>query len=145
MKSYFYLAQALSSLRHHGEALEHAKHAYKICLKIQDSSAEVLSQFILRTKQAIWQGRETARLRELNSTLAAVEVLLDQQLERDIAEVEEKFAKSEIGQTGRDEEKAELEKEATERRRNVREVFKDPARAESAERVRLSACHWCRY
>ena len=138
MKSYFYLAQALSGLRHHAEALDHAKHAYKICLKIQDSSAEVLSQFILRTKQLIWQGRETARLRGLNETLAAVEDLLDQQLGRDLADLEYKFAKSEIGETGRDEEKAELEKEASERRQNVREIFKDPARAETVERVNIS-------
>jgi STIP1 homology and U-box containing protein 1 len=138
MKSYYYLAQALLNQRKPGEALEKAKYAYNICLQIQDSSSEVLSQFILRTKQAQWQSKETARLRELNQTLGAVEDLLDEKLEKDLAEVEWKFAKQEIGATGRDEEKALLRKEAEDRRRIIRDVFKDPARAETAERVRRS-------
>src|SRR5271163_2704347 len=66
MKPYYYLAQALLNLRHPVEALETAKYAYAICLEIRDSSSEVLSQFILRTKQAQWQNKETMRLRELN-------------------------------------------------------------------------------
>lgn len=135
MKSYYYLAQALLSLRHPVEALEWAKYAYRICLQTQDSSSEVLSQFILKTKQAQWQSKETARLRELNETLAAVEDLLDQQLERDLADVEWKYAQKEIGETGRNEEKTALEKEANDRRCDLREVFRDPARAETAERV----------
>ena len=138
MKSYYYLAQALLSQRKPGEALEKAKYAYNICLQIHDSSSEILSQFILRTKQAQWQSKETARLRELNQTLGAVEDLLDEKLEKDLAEVEWRFAKLEIGATGRDEEKATLRKEAEDRRRIIRDVFKDPARAETAERVRCS-------
>jgi STIP1 family protein 1 len=135
MKSYYYLAQALLNLRKPAEALERAKYAYSICLQIHDSSSEVLSQFILRTKQAQWQSKETVRLRELNQTLAAVEDLLDQQLEKDLADVEWKFAKQEIGATGRDEEKASLKKEADDKRRIIRDVFKDPGKAETAERV----------
>lgn len=135
MKSYYYLAQALLNLKRPAEALDHAKYAYRICLQIRDSSSEVLSQFILRTKQAQWQSRETARLRELDDTLAAVEDLLDQQLKKDLADVDDRFARQEIGETGRDEEKAALEKEASDRRRNIRDVFKDPARIETAERV----------
>lgn len=138
MKPYFYLAQALLQLRHPAEALETAKFAYQICLEKQDSSSEILSQFILRTKQAIWAGKETARLREINETLAVVEDLLDQQLERDLAEVDRKFSVQEIGETGREEEKRELTKEAEERRRTIRQVFQDPARAETAERVSYS-------
>ena len=135
MKSYFYLAQALLNLHRPAEALERAKYAYRICLQIHDSSSEVLSQFILRTKQAQWQSKETARLRELNQTLAAVEILLDNQLEKDLAEVEWKFAKQEIGATGRDEEKASLQKEAADRRRILRDALRDPAKADTAERV----------
>jgi len=97
--------------------------------------SEVLSQFILKTKQGIWQSRETARLRELNNTLAVVEDLLDQQLNRDLAEVEDRFARGEVGETGKDEERAELIKEADERRRNVRVLFRDPTKSETAERV----------
>jgi STIP1 homology and U-box containing protein 1 len=135
MKSYYYLAQALLNLRKPAEALERAKYAYSICLQIHDSSSEVLSQFILKTKQAHWQSKESARLRELNETLGAVEDLLDQQLEKELADVEWKFAKQEIGETGRDEEKASLKREAEDRRRVIRDAFSDPARAETAERV----------
>ena len=110
-------------------------YAYQICLEVKDSSSEILSQFILRTKQAQWQSKESARLRELNETLAAVEDLLEQQLERDLASLEESLARHQMGETGRDEEKATLEREATERLRNVRAAFRDPATAESVERV----------
>lgn len=82
MKSRYYLAQALLAMRHVGEALEEAKEAYRICLQTNDSSSDILSQFILRTKQAQWQSRETARLREMNDTLAMVEGMLEDKLEK---------------------------------------------------------------
>ena len=135
MKSYYNLAQALLNQRHTQEALETAKTAYRICLEIKDSSAEVLSQFILRTKQAQWQARETNRLRELNETLAVVETLLDQQLERDLADLDARFSRGEIGQTGHDEERQQLQTEADDRRRNIREALRDPEKPETAERV----------
>lgn len=137
MKSYYYLAQALLGLKHPVEALETAKHAYKICLEIKDSSSEVLSQFILRTKQAQWQSNETARLRQLNETLANVEDLLQQQLDKELAELEEKYSRRVIGEIGRNEERVTLEKEAEERRKNVREAFKNAQIEETAERVSL--------
>jgi STIP1 homology and U-box containing protein 1 len=135
MKSYYNLAQALLNQRHPQEALETAKHAYRICLEIKDSSAEVLSQFILRTKQAQWQARETNRLRDLNETLAVVEALLDQQLERDLADIEARFSRQELGETGREEERQQLQTEADQRRSNIREAMRDPERPETAERV----------
>lgn len=135
MKSYYYLAQALLSQRHPTEALDTAKYAYKICLELKDNSAELLSQFILRTKQAQWQSKETARLRELNDTLGMVEDLLDQQLEKDMADLEWRFSKAEIGVTGRNEERTSLEKEAEERRRIIRTAFQDAQNPETVERV----------
>jgi STIP1 homology and U-box containing protein 1 len=138
MKSYYNLAQALLGLKHPVEALETAKHAYKICLEIRDSSTELLSQFILRTKQAQWQSKETARLRELNDTLANVEDLLQQQLDKELADLEGRFSRHQIGEIGRNEERAALEKEAEERRGRVREAFKNAQNEESAERVSLA-------
>lgn len=135
MKSHYYLAQALLAMRHVGEALTEAKYAYTICLETRDSSSEILSTFILRTKQAQWQSRETARLREMNESLAAVEGMLEEKLEKDIAELEQQFEKGEIGEIGRNEERSQLEKEAEERRRNIRAAFKDPENADTAERV----------
>lgn len=135
MKSHYYLAQSLLPQRHTAEALVQAKYAYSMCLETQDSSAELISQFILRAKQAAWQGRETARLREMNETLALVEDLLNQQLRRDLSAVEERHQRGELGETGRNEEREELEKEAEERRANIRKAFEDPANPDTAERV----------
>jgi STIP1 homology and U-box containing protein 1 len=135
MKSHYYLAKALLAMRHVGEALEEAKYAYNICLQTNDSSSEILSQFVLKTKQAQWQSRETARLREMNDTLATVERMLEEKLEKDIALLERRYQNGEIGETGRNEERTLLEKEADERRWNIRVAFKDPSKPETAERV----------
>jgi len=135
MKAHYYLAQALLSLRHVGEALEEAQKAYQMCLATTDSSTEILSQLVLRAKQAVWQARETSRLREMNDTLNTVETLLDQQLARDIQDVEARFTSKEIGDFGRGEEIAELEKDALERRKNIRAAFEVSGRPETAERV----------
>lgn len=137
MKSHYSLAQALLALKHPTEALETANYAYKICLEIKDSSSEVLSQFILRAKQAQWQTKEAARLRQLNETLAVVDDLLQRQHDKEVAELESRYLRRQIGEVGRNEERAALESEADERRRNVREAFKNAQREETAERVSL--------
>jgi len=135
MKAYYYLAQALLPLRHTTEALEAAKQAYSVCLETKDPSTEILSQFILRAKQAAWQSKETARLREINEALGHVEDLLDQQLERDLANVDWQYEKGEIGTAGRLEERNVLEREAEDRRKIIRKAFHDASNVESAERV----------
>jgi STIP1 homology and U-box containing protein 1 len=139
MKSYYTLAQALLGLKHPVEALETAKYAYKICLELKGSSSEILSQFILRTKQAQWQIKETARLRQLNETLANLEDLLQQQLDRELINLERRYTRHEIGEIGRIEERTALEKEAGERRSHVREAFRNAENEETAERVSPTA------
>ena len=135
MKAYYYLAQALVELRHTTEALEVAKRAYTICLQTRDSSAEILSQFILRVKQAQWQSREKTRLRDLNETLGFLEDLLDQKLDQDLQDVEWRFSKGEIFQAGKDEERQTLQTEADDRRHLLREAFSKPEDTRTAERV----------
>lgn len=135
MKSHYYLAQALLSLRHVGEALIEAKHAYAICLETKDTSSELISNFVLRAKQAKWQSKETARLRELNHTLQTVEVLLEEKLDRDLEEVDVRYHRGDIGLTGRNEERQLLVSEAEETRQNVRFAFQDPKEPASFERV----------
>ena len=135
MKPYFCRAQALIELRRPEAALEAAQIAYRICLTNKDNSSGSISQFILRTKQALWQGKETTRLRALDGTLKVVEEALEQQLRKDLDDLDSRFARQEIGEVGRDEEKASLRTEAADHRSNVRAMFKDPARAETAERV----------
>lgn len=135
MKAHYYLAQALLAQRHVGEAVKQAQYAYSICLDTRDSSAEAISQFILRAKQAQWQARETSRLREMNDTLATVETMLEDRLASDIRELDERHQRGEVGDTGRVEEREQLEQEAGDRRRNIREAFTNPLIPESAERV----------
>ena len=135
MKAHYYLAQALLNLRHVGEAHRSAQKAYSICLATKDSSAEVVGQFVLRAKQAVWQAKETTRLREMNETLATIETLLDSQLAREIEDLEERFRRQEIGETGRGEEVEQLHSEAEERRRNIRAAFARSGQSETQERV----------
>ena len=135
MKGHYYLAQALLPQRHVGEALKEAQIAYSICIEIQDPSADLIGSFILRAKQAQWQAKETARLRELNETLALVEDLLDAQLQRDINAVAQRFSNGEVGQTGRVEEIEELQHDAEVRRANIRKGFEDSKRVETVQRV----------
>lgn len=140
MKSHYYLAQALLPQRHVGEALSEAKTAYATCLETHDSSAELIGQFLLKAKQAQWQAKETARFRQLNDTTALVEDLLNQQLERDLKDVEDRFARQEVGDTGRREEENELQAEAETRRGNIRTAFQNSANPDTVERVCLSLC-----
>jgi STIP1 homology and U-box containing protein 1 len=136
MKAHYYLAQSLLSQRHVGEALNEAQVAYRMALSLKDSSADLISQFILRAKQAQWSARETARLRELSSTLAAVEDLLDRQLETDLADLNAQVEAGTLGATGRDEERSTIEAEFTERRRTIRAAFasQNPSQPEYQER-----------
>ncbi|KAK5075359.1 hypothetical protein LTS08_001574 [Lithohypha guttulata] len=135
MKAHFYLAQALLNLRHVGEAHREALQAYSICLATNDSSVEVVGQTVLKAKQAVWQAKETSRLREMNDTLATVEQTMEQQLRRDVADVEERFKSKTIGEMGRGEELQQLQDEFDERRRNVRSAFENSKDPESKERV----------
>ena len=91
-------------MRHVGEALSEAKHAYGICLETKDSSSESISTFILRTKQVQWQSKETARLREMNDTLGAVEGMLEEKLAADLGQLDLQLEKGELGEIGRNEE-----------------------------------------
>lgn len=141
MKPYYYLAQALLELRHTTEALQAAHKAYQFCLETKDASTEILSRFILRAKQAHWQTKETARLREINHTLGLVEDLLQQRYERDLEDIEQRFKSLEVGETGRSEERIELEKELEERRKIVRAAFTDSTNKDTSERVSQPDSH----
>ena len=137
MKPHYYLAQALLGQHHPEEALKTAKYAYALCLETRDPSTDILSQFILRAKQGLWQTKETARLRGLNATLKQIEELLDEQTKNDLTTLEARFSFDEIGEVGRNEEKAAILAEAREKQEHVRLAFKS-AGQDMAERVRAS-------
>lgn len=135
MKAHYYLAQALLAQRHVGEALSEGMAAYQMCLQNGDSSAEILSQFVLRAKQAKWQAKETGRLRESNADLKFVEELLVSKLDEELKQLEERLGSGELGQTGYDEERKWVEKEAEERRKRIRENMRVEGQPETQERV----------
>ena len=134
MKSHYSLAQALLEQRHPEEALTTAKWAYKVCLETKDNSSEILSQFILRTKQTLWNTRETKRLRDLDSTLASMEALLQDDLDRAIKELGLQLEQGILGQTGFNEESASLTNEMLEKRSLLRSCFAKGREDEMAER-----------
>ncbi|ETN46035.1 uncharacterized protein HMPREF1541_00218 [Cyphellophora europaea CBS 101466] len=134
MKAHYYLAQALIAQRHVSEALTEGMTAYRMCLDNGDSSAELLSQFVLRAKQAQWQAKETGRLRELNADLRVIEELLEGRLQEDLKELQTRLADGELGQTGFEEERRILEKEAEDRRKRVRQGMSAEGKPEMQER-----------
>lgn len=135
MKAHYYLAQALLQMRHVQEAHEEGLRAYRMCIDTRDSSSEVVGQFVLRAKQAVWEVKEKERLRNLNSTLGVVEGLLDERLETDLKDVEERFRRKEIGEMGYGEEVAELRRDFEAQRREVRSAFERAEEPETKERV----------
>lgn len=135
MKAHYYLAQALLAQRHVGEALSEGMAAYQMCLENKDTSAQILSEFVLKAKQAKWQAKETQRLREGNADLRTVEELLDARLEEDLNDLAARLEKAELGQTGYDEERRGIEKEAEERRKRIREQMRVDGQPETQERV----------
>lgn len=136
MKSYYFLAQAQLSLYHPQDALRSAKIAYGMCLEQKGRDMDAMSQFILRTKQEMWKRNEATRLRAASETLREVEELLEEKRDRDIKALNAKFQNQEIGETGRDEEGADIQREAAERLQIVREAFGN-GREELKERVRI--------
>lgn len=134
LKPQYYLAQALLGQNHPEEALHIARYAYATCLETRDPSTEILSQFILRAKQGLWKTQETARLRGLNATLKQVEELLDEYTKSEMAALEARYSYGEIGEVGRNEEKAEMLAEAREKQEHIRLAFKS-AGVDMAERV----------
>lgn len=135
MKAHYYLAQALLQLRHVQEAHEESLKAYRMCIDTKDSSSEVVGQFVLRAKQAAWEVKEKDRLRNLNSTLDAVEGLLEQRLEADTRDVDQRYQRGEIGEMGRGEELVELERDFEAQRREVRAAFERAEEPDTKERI----------
>ncbi|PYI08168.1 U-box domain protein [Aspergillus sclerotiicarbonarius CBS 121057] len=128
LKSAWYLAQALLGQQRPQEAHEVAVTAYRLSLKAKeikpkDSQTENLSRVVLRAKQAVWAAKETARVRELDETLASVEGLIEREVERGVEELRGQLERGEIGAVGFGEEQKEIRGEWEEKGRRVREVF----------------------
>ncbi|KAL2872357.1 putative U-box domain protein [Aspergillus lucknowensis] len=135
LKSRWYLAQALLGLQRPQEAYEIAIDAYRASLAAKNSQTENLSKIVLRAKQAIWAAKETARLREMNLTLATVEQLVEADLKRALDDLQGQLDKGEIGETGFLEDQKALREDAERNIQNVREAFRIASNGEIRERV----------
>lgn len=109
--------------------------AYRTSLETNGAQAESLSRIVLKAKQKIWAMKETARLREMNSTLASVEGLIEAELERDLEEAKRQLERGEIGEIAYNEDTRALREEAQKKIQYVREAFKAATNGEVAERV----------
>lgn len=135
LKSSLYLAQALLELQRPQEAYDVAIDAYRASLNAMNAQTENLSKIVLRAKQQIWAAKETARLREMDSTLASVEGLIEADLERELKEMKAQLEKGEIGEIGFNEDQKALREEAEKKIRHVREAFKAASGGAIEERI----------
>ncbi|KAL2831895.1 hypothetical protein BJY01DRAFT_226311 [Aspergillus pseudoustus] len=135
LKSRWYLAQALLGLQRPQEAYDVAIDAYRASLAAKNPQSENLSKVILRAKQAIWAAKETTRLREMNGTLATVELLIEADLKRALDDVQGQLDRGEIGETGLREDQKALQDKAQEHIQNVREAFRISSNGDIQERI----------
>lgn len=136
IKTSYYLAHALLHLQRPTEAFDVAHAAYQYSLETKNPNSEVLSKTILRAKQAIWAGKETARLRERNDTLRRVEDLLESDRNSELVQLKAQLDAGETGQVGFAEDQKLLREEAHKRLNEVRGVFADALGGDMKERVR---------
>ncbi|KAJ5087606.1 Tetratricopeptide-like helical [Penicillium angulare] len=135
LKSSNYLAQALLELQRPQEAYDIAVEAYELSLSERNAQTENLSRAVLRAKQQIWAAKETSRLREMNETLKGIEVLVERDLERSIAELKTQLDAGEIGEIGFGEDCKALRGDAEKMIRDTRDAFRIATKGEVQERV----------
>ncbi|KAJ5907612.1 Tetratricopeptide-like helical [Penicillium taxi] len=135
LKSSFYLAQALLGLKRPQEAYDVASDAYQLSLAAKNVQTENLSRTLLRAKQQLWDARETARLREMNETLKGVELLIEADLARSVAELQAQLERGEIGEIGFGQDERALREDAQKKVTDVREAFRISSKGEIQERI----------
>ncbi|OJJ46735.1 hypothetical protein ASPZODRAFT_97204 [Penicilliopsis zonata CBS 506.65] len=135
LKSSYYLAQSLLGLQQPQEAYDVAIDAYRSSLAAKNAQTENLSRTVLRSKQQIWAAKETARLREMNETLASVEQLIEADLARGLDDLQQRLDRGEIGQIGFAEDEKALRDDAQKNTENLREAFRVASKGEIQERI----------
>ncbi|KAL4807087.1 hypothetical protein BDV18DRAFT_136853 [Aspergillus unguis] len=135
LKSCWYLSQALIGLQRPQEAYDTAIDAYRASLAAKNAQTENLSKAVLRAKQQIWAAKETARLREMNQTLATMEQLVERDLERAEADLKGQLDRQEIGETGFLEDQKALKEDAERNIQNLRDAFRIASNGEVQERI----------
>uniref|UniRef100_A0A093V7B5 STIP1 likey and U box-containing protein 1 n=1 Tax=Talaromyces marneffei PM1 TaxID=1077442 RepID=A0A093V7B5_TALMA len=117
------------------EAYDVAIDAYRASLSAMNAQTENLSKIVLRAKQQIWAAKETARLREMDESLASVESLIEADLEQQLNELKTQLNNGEIGEIGFNEDQKALREEADKKIRHVRDAFKAASGGKVEERV----------
>ncbi|KAJ9635933.1 hypothetical protein H2201_000069 [Coniosporium apollinis] len=125
MKAYFYLAQAQLAINHPNEALTSALTAYEMCVnsKGQTSSAATISQVVLKCKKAKWEARERERLRKQSALLGELEDSLERSKKADLADLDERASRGEIGAVAAEEERAAIIDTANRKIEELRSTF----------------------
>ncbi|KAF2836004.1 U-box-domain-containing protein [Patellaria atrata CBS 101060] len=108
MKAYFYLAQAQFAINHPNEAMSSALMAYELCIKStsQTSSAQTISNLVLKCKKMKWEARERERLRRKSELLGELEDKLQDDMKAELQNIERRKGGDEIGVVTAEEEKA---------------------------------------
>lgn len=135
LKSSYYLSQALLGLQRPQEAHDVAVDAYQLSLSEKTAQTENLSRTVLRAKQQLWEAKETARLREMNETLKSIEVLIEADLARSIADLQAQLERGEIGQIAFGEDQSALRADSVKKIHDLREAFQIASKGEIKERV----------
>ncbi|KAI5290036.1 hypothetical protein KEM54_002603 [Ascosphaera aggregata] len=135
IKSQYVLAQALIGQNRASEALEVAMPAYHQAVELNNSNSEPLSRVILEAKKGVWQVKETARLREEDETLRNIEIILETETAKQLAELQASYDAGECGRIGFLEDQDALRKELQEKEGILRRVFADAKGGNMRERV----------
>lgn len=111
--------------------------AYELCTKSdkQTNNAATISALVLKCKKAKWDIRERERIRRRADLLAELEIKLEEDYKKEIFDIEERIAASEVGNVEGHEEKEERKKEWETKVNDLRTAFavSDPSNLEKRE------------
>jgi hypothetical protein len=130
-------AQAQLSINHPNEALSSALMAYELCTKSaqQTNNAATISALVLKCKKAKWDIRERERIRRRGDLLSELETYLETSYKKDIFDIDERIARSEISSIEAQDEKKERHEEYQKKVNDLRTAFaiSDPTNMQKRE------------
>ncbi|KAK8197950.1 hypothetical protein HDK77DRAFT_32077 [Phyllosticta capitalensis] len=125
LKAYTFLARAQLALKHPNEALSSALVAYDLCIrsKTLTKDAQTISALVLQCKKAKWEGRERERLRRKSPLLAELEDKIELASNQELASINERADKGELGEIAASEEREEVAKRTAQKLEDLRNIF----------------------
>lgn len=118
-------ARAQLALKHPNEALSSALVAYDLCIrsKTLTKDAQTISALVLQCKKAKWEGRERERLRRKSPLLAELEDKIELASNQELASINERADKGELGEIAASEEREEVAKRTAQKLEDLRNIF----------------------